>query len=570
MKFAMQDSRTFKLLENATKSTWKLVAFFFHDRGAEIQRSLDGMMQELLHSILQQHPSLLSVITPLYLELVKSQRAKVPKWDILTLHTALLKIAQVRNPSVRLCLFLDALDEHSGDNDKLALLLKEMVENTDSGTVRIKVYLASRSWAVFTKHFGNCPGFAIHEHTVEDISSYTRSRLTPDSLGSQHLLNPKQLAMITAQITKKSCGVFIWVRLVIDQLSKDIQDGTPFKGLEDRVMEMPPELENLYRHTLKRIEVAYNDESYIMLQIAYCGISPLPLQTFMECTSFNQEDSNILPHVTVNTNVTDGTSLDTQLWRLVSRTGGLLEAISDTPGPSSEGNWIDWQQRGYHVQFIHQTVREYVGKYRHNLGLAQVSNHVQRRIGYYFLLSPNARGSKLWDEGCLILPQWWSPLRRYFFIYAKRLEASIDPSDHNNYCAILNQAKYFHVGPDMDPWLAIAPQRWQEYIQKFHAELECEDDWQFGPIALFNVLAVAANLVLYINSEKTLLFHNYLKNFPIAKKIVLLSSLLHVAVAGPDLLQSENVDHCAMIESLVKTGWPVDMLGIPWVRSPCA
>ena len=555
MKFAMQDARTLELLNNATKSTWKLVAFFFHDRGSEIQRSLDGMMQELLRSILQQHPSLLGVVTPLYLELVKSQRAKAPKWDTLTLHTALLKIAQVRNPSVRLCLFLDALDEHSGDNDKLAVLLKDMVRNTDSGTVRIKVCLASRSWAVFTKHFGNCPGFAIHEHTVEDISSYTRSRLTPDSLGSQHLLNPNQLAMITAQITKKSSGVFIWVRLVIDQLSKDIQDGTPFGDLEDRVMEMPPELEDLYRHALKRIEVAYGDESYMMLQMAYCSISPLSLQAFMECTSYNLEYSIGLPFGPVSEGVTEGTSLDTQLRRLASRTGGLLEAISNPAGPTSEERCLDWQQRGYHVQFIHQTVREYVGKYRHNLGLAQVSNHVQRRNGYYFLLSPTAGADG--DK------QWLQPLKSHLFIHAKRLEASIDPSDHSNYCAVLRHAAYRLQEPIINSCFATAPLPWLEYIKKFHLHLRYRHDRLFSAVAVFNVLAIAANLVLYINSEQTLLFPNYLKNFPIAKEKVILRALLHVAVAGPDLLEPENVDHCAMVESLVKLGWPVDMLVSP-------
>lgn len=553
MKFAMQDPRTWELLDNATNSTWKLVAFFFHDRGSEIQRSLDGMMQEILHSILRQHPSLIGAITPLYLELAGSQRTKVPKWDSLTLHAALLKVAQVRNPSVRLCLFLDALDEHSGDNEKLAELIKEMVKNTDRGTVRIKLCLASRSWAVFTKHFGNCPGFAIHEHTVEDISSYTTSRLTPDSLGSQHLLSPAQLALIAAQITTKSAGVFIWVRLVIDQLSKDIQDGTPFVDLEDRVMEMPPELEDLYRHTLKRIEVAYNDESYIMQQIAYCAMSPLPLQTFMECTSFNQKYSNPIPPRPVHRKgVTEGTSLDTQLRRLASRTGGLLEVISDTSVPSSEESTGNWQQQGYFVQFIHQTAREYVGKYRHNLGLAQVSNHVQRRNGYYFLLNPNA--GKFYDVES---SEWMLHLQRHLFIYAKRLEASIDPSDHDNYHSVLYQAASGLEKPIVDSWLAIALHPWRECMLMLHSDIR-NSDARSDVIAVFNVMAVAANLILYITLSQDLSFPNYLKTYPSVKDFTLLRSLLHVAVAGPDLVQSENVDPCAMIESLVKLGWPVD------------
>ena len=558
MKFAIQDPRTLQLLEKATISPWKLVAFFFHDRGSEVQRSLDGMVQEILHSILQQHPSLLSVITPLYLELMKSQRAKNPKWDTLTLQTALLKIARVQNPGVRLCLFLDGLDEHGGDNEKLAVLLKDMVHSTDSGTVRIKVCLASRSWPVFIRHFENCPGFAIHEHTVKDISSYITSRLTPDSLGSQHFLNSNQSAMIAALITEKASGVFIWVRLVIDQLSKDIQDGTPFGDLEHRVMEMPPELEDLYAHTLRRIEATYSDESYMMLQIAYCSISPLSLQTFMECTSHNQVwPSSIHTHVS-HQRVTY-TTLDTQLRRLASRTGGLLEAISNTAGLSSEGAMIDWQLQGYHVQFIHQTVKEYVGKYRHNLGLARVSNDVQKRNGYFFLLSPNALTGNSNEA-------WMRSLRNNLFSYAKRLETSIDPSDHEFYHTVLGRVASTLGDSDVGSWLANAPQPWRQYIVE---KIEHPITELFPHKPVFNAVAVAANLMLYINNEIMVPpFPHYLETYPLALDQAFLRSLLHVAVAGPDLVQSESVNHCAMIDSLVKLGWPVDGLVVPLPAVP--
>lgn len=569
MKFAMQDPRTLQLLGNSATRTWKLVAFFFHDRGSEIQRSLDGMMQEILHSILQQHPPLLNVVTPLYLELVKSQRVKVPKWDTLTLQTALLNIARVRNPGMRLCLFLDALDEHGGDNEKLATLLKEMINSTDSETMKIRVCLASRSWSVFTKHFGNCPGFAIHEHTIEDIRSYTTVRLTPDSLGSQHLLNPNQLATIAARITEKSSGVFIWVRLVVDQLSKDIQDGTPFGDLEHRVMEMPPELEDLYAHTLRRIEAVYCDESYMMLQIAYCSIAPLSLVTFMECVNYNRD--NPYPELETrpsHTTVTEYASLDPQLRRLASRTGGLLEAISSVPRPGSEGSRIGWRQQGYHVQFIHQTVREYVGKYRHNLGLARLSNYVQRRNGYFFLLSPNA-----FTE---VDPVWMLPLRSNLFTYAKRLEASIDPLDHYAYCTILRCfASGFH-NSEIFKCLANAPQRLRKYITAYLTSLSVIEG-KFGHFRefAFIAVAVAANLILYIREGMAERFSTYLdlavkleqSQYPFGKA-TFARSLLHLAVAGPDLVQSEGFDHCAMIESLVELGWPVDKYANPLFDSP--
>ena len=405
MKFAMRDSRTLELLGN--ERTWKLIAFFFHDRGSSIQRSLDGMMQEILHSILLQHPPMQRIITSTYLELVKSQRTKFPKWDTLTLKTALLTVARVNNPRVGLCIFLDALDEHGGDNEALAALVKEIVNQTNQTTVQIKVCVASRSWPIFTEHFGACPGFAIHEHTLQDIRIYTQNRLTGDRFGSQSLLDSSQIAAIAAQVTKKASGVFIWVRLVVDQLSKDIRDGTPFRDLENRVMEMPPELEELYAHTLRRIDPAYSDEAYIMLQIAFCSLSPLSLATFLACTSYNQRYLYSPPTSDVDTRDTEEASPDSQLRRLASRSGGLLESIArnspNTTGVEEQSiaSSAQFESMGDQlepisvptggflcVQFIHQTVKDYVGKYEHALGLINLTSDLQRLSGYYCLINP--------------------------------------------------------------------------------------------------------------------------------------------------------------------------------------
>lgn len=549
MKFAMRHPKTLELLGNGTTGRWTLIAFFFHDRGSDIQRSLDGMMQEILHSILQQHPSLLSIITPLYVDLAKYQRVKIPKWDTLTLKTALRTIARERQPRLRLCLFIDALDEHGGDNEELALLLKEMVDNTDSGTVKIKMCVASRSWSVFTKHFGNCPGFEIHKHTLEDISSYTKSRLTVDHLGSQPLLDEEQQAVIVAQVTQKSSGVFIWVRLVVDQLSKDIRDGTAFRDLENRVMEMPRELEDLYAHTLRRIEPDYCNESYTMLQIALCSISPLSLQAFMECTSYNREPLDLF--VNLGTRVTENTSLDSQLRRLASRTGGLLESISSTPWSSTEKDRNDWQTKGYHVQFIHQTVKEYVRKYQHNLRLPNLSNRLQRRSGYYYLLSPNAAYHGFSETSHA--PPWALPLRKDLFTYAKLLESSIDPLDTPSYTDILEQTARYMQPSDISLWLPDGPPSFSELLQR---NLKIDGSKFMKNEEVFTAVAVVNNLVLYINKIA--------KSFSREDWIERMSSwagslpLLHLAAAGPDVAHTRPFDHCAMIEALVDRGWPVN------------
>ena len=197
MKFAMYDKRTSALLAKVSTNKWAIAAFFFRDRGSEVQKSLEGMLQEILHSILNQIPALSACITSFYLKIVKSQKTNSPQWDMQTLREALLGIAQQRRVNVQLCLFIDALDEHSGDNEYLAQLLKDIAKNSDGEVVKLKICIASRSWTVFTQHFGNCPGLAIHDFTAIDIQIYIENRFAVDHLGLQLSVNDIQLRKIS-------------------------------------------------------------------------------------------------------------------------------------------------------------------------------------------------------------------------------------------------------------------------------------------------------------------------------------------------------------------------------------
>ena len=423
MKFAMRDNRTRTSLSK--NGQWVLAGFFFHDRGSDIQKSLSGMLQGILYQIFRQADQLSTIILPFYTTLVRAQRTKSPVWDSESLDLALAAITKQRAISIRLCLFLDALDEHAGDNNQLAGLIFRLTSNADNDLVRIKICLASRSWTVFESHFGSCPGFAIHNHTGNDIQSYITSRLR-QSLGikafTQGSNSLQRIEALAEHVTQKAQGVFIWVRLVVDRLEKGVQDGTPFSTLKEMVLAMPQELEDLYRHTLRRIEPEYAEEAYIMLQIALCALSPLRLKTFSNCMSYtkwgkvsNEEDDSMMRH-------------------LVSRSGGLLETISRTTeifqsgpasnlslhrmssldaGSSERKDSLASQRRKSHdgvtvagarqlnigtVQFIHQTVKDFVRENRSDMDskTTMFSNQVDISI-FFKLVSPllTVRGRKI-------------------------------------------------------------------------------------------------------------------------------------------------------------------------------
>ena len=238
MKFAMRAERLKNILNAGNTTAWTIAGFFFQDRGSEIQKSLIGMLQGLLNSILRQLPSLDPFVVPLYLDLVRAQRTRSPIWNFETLRDAVLSIVRQRKVHVRLLLFLDALDEHHGDKVLLAELLKKLVDSVDNSWVHLKLCLASRSLATFEQYFGHCPGFVIHDLTQQDIRTYIESGV---NIGTQvSRLNEGQggLLRILKLVARKALCVFIWVRLVMDLISKGVRDGTPYAVLEEQVKSM--------------------------------------------------------------------------------------------------------------------------------------------------------------------------------------------------------------------------------------------------------------------------------------------------------------------------------------------
>jgi hypothetical protein len=232
MEFALQDPRTKRyLIGNGPQ--WAVAGFFFHDRVVGVQKSLSGMLQELLYQVLLQARDLEALVQPTYSKISREQRSREPVWDFDSLRRAFMAITLQRKVQTHLCLLLDALDEHdehddAGNNEVLAELLLKLAANSDGQVVRVKICLASRPWNIFKNYFMRCPGFAIHEHTRADVEEYTSSRLRQSMLPTRNVNDTVvlQLRVLRDAVTNKAQGVFICVRLVVDELVQGIIDGT--------------------------------------------------------------------------------------------------------------------------------------------------------------------------------------------------------------------------------------------------------------------------------------------------------------------------------------------------------
>jgi hypothetical protein len=374
MKYILEHPHTRELLTQCDPRPWVTAGFFFHDRGSRNQKSIEGLLSELLYQILKRQPDLLDFVLPVYQSRVKSRvvqelQLNDSPWSIRSLREALEQLLIQNIVRANFCLFIDALDEHSGSHRQLVEILQELVGARSS--IKIKMCVASRPENVFKSTLQGCPGLVIHQHTFDDIQAYALGRVKSELRYAQpqSTMNIPKLRSLVLDISRMAHGVFVWVKVVVDELVDGLCEGDSIDQFRAILSEVPAELEDLYRYALSRSEnrrlpqvlkdqFAY--ERYIMFQVALCLRKPITLRSFMS---------------TVGTIISsyghDGTlwasfSSDQMVQRLASRSGGLLEVVEfENESDSAEirtRNQAHQQPRQNRVQLVHQTLRDFVSR----------------------------------------------------------------------------------------------------------------------------------------------------------------------------------------------------------------
>lgn len=375
MRFALEDSRTMSLQPSNSKGS--PMAYFFHLRGKSlVQKSLRGMLMELVRQVLEQFPRSFELVRPIFTDLKKLKR----DWDIKSLSQAMLHIPHIP-PAVpgcrdRITVFVDALDENQNqDDNKILLGIFESLNATYRGARGkpdapvLKICLASRPWPMFAQHLGDdprVPSFAIHNFTTKDIEGYTRSQLlTVNNVRKACGERQKAILQLSSDIALRAKGVFIWVRVVVDNLRQDITDGTPIDSLRGILHGYPQELDDMYKFTLERVREAYWPETMIGFKAILASRAPLTVLQLYTVTHICMGSPKSYHESTEPSD-------DILSW-LASRSGGLIELVgtgaeervSVSSGGGEEKSLQDLTLGSsiglsLHVEFLHQTVQEFV------------------------------------------------------------------------------------------------------------------------------------------------------------------------------------------------------------------
>jgi hypothetical protein len=370
MKFAVDDERTFNAFKKEpAKST--IAAFFFHDRGSYLQKSLEGLLREILHTLISDIPEL----TPLFLNVYKKHRwlgnANNAEFHWLPEATKQLfsDILKQNIVDISVLLFLDALDEYSGSHSDIALWLLGW---KGSNKTKIKICFSSRPEQVFLDKFHALPGFSIHDHTRGDIEKVIKSEFLSNdriqrTLEENNDHDRRQIIELRTRIADLAQGVFLWVRLILDELLTEYTNGANFQELQALLSSVPRELDKYYEHIVrKRLDPKYVEERDLMFEILRCAARPLTVKEFFVALQ-------LVPVQQLKSFRVDMPSLDEATRRINSRCGALIEVqedfqsndTQDLLSPTSKYLDIDGSDPELtrrRVQFLHQTVKTWSSK----------------------------------------------------------------------------------------------------------------------------------------------------------------------------------------------------------------
>ncbi|KAL7907897.1 hypothetical protein GGI35DRAFT_486861 [Trichoderma velutinum] len=346
MKFIAKHSQTKELLTQwaGSADTLAVAVHFFWIAGTPIQKSWQGLLQSLLFDVCHKHPSVVPLICPSRWEAAKAgqwQTAAEP-WSVSELTAALRALASADNMPLKICFFIDGLDEYDSDHAELCKILCDMAYSP-----HIKMCLSSRPWAVFERSFGGYgkERLDIHELTRNDIREFVGDQLRahPKWATVESETTASEKTGLIEQIVAQADGVFLWAFFVTRSLREGLSNGDRIRDLSQRLSGLPTDLEQLFKHMLESVDPVEYVKMAGILQAAAHALEPLHIDLYWQLErEFEEYDYAYRCPI--------GSRPPTQIFKqreqmgrsINDKTKGLLKLVN------------------LRVEFLHRTVKDFV------------------------------------------------------------------------------------------------------------------------------------------------------------------------------------------------------------------
>ena len=342
MKYLLNDSRTREALSKQGRPILSTPAFFFHARGVETEKAFDGLLRSIIFQLLSDIPRLVDSVADIYWSCLDEN--SICPWTIPQLEKALDNVRQQQIEGC-ICIFIDALDEYSGRSEDIARFVKRLaapMDTSDNQKLIFRVCASSRPWNAFTSLLSETPSFTIQDWTKEDIRKFATDRLEG--------CNRDNTSFIVDNITDRADGVFLWVALVLDELWQPLCDGKSIEDVRSLLSGLPTDLPEFYKRMMENVSKEDRPILMGMLELVLCfeyGVND-EIQFPPFCLAVELMQRRPLATKEVSLKAADDDRRQREVERRIRAcSGGLLEVAQP--------------QEGSRVQFVHQTVKSFIG-----------------------------------------------------------------------------------------------------------------------------------------------------------------------------------------------------------------
>lgn len=226
--------------------------FFSWASGSKEQRSKSGLLRSLLYQFLSVNPHLIPRTFPNLWTKIRTMTSKERialhlELDIDELLEAFQLFMGAALSEMKICIFIDGLDEFEEDHQELTNFFKKY--SLDGS---VKICLSSRPWNTFEAAFQTTgPSVKLQEITQPDLHQYAIDRLRENAVVRRILRNKAQETEALCQaIVDRADGVFLWIKLALNDILKGFDPKQCLPGLRDRLDQLPGELDGLYEKFL--------------------------------------------------------------------------------------------------------------------------------------------------------------------------------------------------------------------------------------------------------------------------------------------------------------------------------
>ena len=240
-----------------------IVAYFFHGRGSELQKTRLGMLRSLLLQLLERREELLQKFIKAFP--LRGQSIENQKWVAEELENFLLHCAR-QGWLKDTVLLVDALDECGESTARgLASFYENLSLNSVTHSGRLLICLSIR-------HF---PNVSINHCIQLDIDRKIEHDLDIGRYVSSTILLKN--ANLIDQVTRKARHVFSWAVLVVQILNQLYDQGNSLQSMLECLKEVPDSLHNIFK-SLVQLDGGLSKKGILIFQLILFAERPLSPQ----------------------------------------------------------------------------------------------------------------------------------------------------------------------------------------------------------------------------------------------------------------------------------------------------